>query len=822
MVSKGQEERKLEQAEASTRLLWQALKNPSNSGFEFERNVPMLPEYPTLDRKIMSISRNYRLSQIGGHKIRKRRSMKSYANSKAIVDDQSWRLSFADDQQYRHLFGHLKGPGNYFTLKKALTTWEKVISRSDSPRSCFGFGSSSQVVKLLSSYINGCAKAHRNNHILPNLAQCKEVLVDKTTDAVDNSIEFEQIPAIELISDDNEEEGDHITFYTSENDDQDVRHETEASNWGQNKARGKYLDDVFGERKLFTKNAIPQALQDIIFNSDSDEEEDNDIFEEEPPEEPKVREPLKKILYQSTASVKHVDDLNEEGRVSDLDSNKPKFKSQTKVKGGIFLYQSEELKIGASTLSHHLDQDTCQGDYGEIDYFVDDEREYLRYSDKVGTSAPCADEQNEVPVESTKSPEIEKTSNCPDPLFCFDLPSQDTSSTSDSESSSDSNLSFTIEVGEENGDNDTNNEKKPLNIEAENGAIHHHSMGNESTMRNKNLVPENRMISCRPIRTAREDDCESKPLTNGFSVRNNEKTVPLGLFSEQAISSKPSQHLQPSKNDDVVRCDKDFIDSQESTSIASESPFISKHKIRNRGAFVLSETQSVNSSKALALDSLALADTPDHASQTMSKEFLSDTPVAPKGKYSTGQNSWTKKSKEAADDLTDTPNSSGYKTSRNNVQKERIEKRLLAKATKEKNKSYLGCRFLDLEANDDSINSESDEESIEGLSQDSFINDSSQLGYTQGFSPSQGHLDLHNWQQIDADQFREDSFSTPIFNRRQRQTFSQNLPSSEKGIGKMHFIRSVIDHHRQGGDVNDIEKEYQSLLKNPSDSQKSK
>ena len=38
----------------------------------------------------------------------------------------------------------------------------------------------------------------------------------------------------------------------------------------------------------------------------------------------------------------------------------------------------------------------------------------------------------------------------------------------------------------------------------------------------------------------------------------------------------------------------------------------------------------------------------------------------------------------------------------------------------------------------------------------------------------------------------------------------------EPALGKMHFIRSVIEHHRKGGDSNDLEREYLSFLKSGS------
>jgi hypothetical protein len=93
------------------------------------------------------------------------------------------------------------------------------------------------------------------------------------------------------------------------------------------------------------------------------------------------------------------------------------------------------------------------------------------------------------------------------------------------------------------------------------------------------------------------------------------------------------------------------------------------------------------------------------------------------------------------------------------------------------------------------------------LFSDSFINDSSQLGYTQD------DLDCANADAVVEDCEREASFlhrqifhqremenqlKTPIFNRRMKNsaTESQDSQHSQKGLGNMNFIRSVLDYHR--------------------------
>ena len=90
---------------------------------------------------------------------------------------------------------------------------------------------------------------------------------------------------------------------------------------------------------------------------------------------------------------------------------------------------------------------------------------------------------------------------------------------------------------------------------------------------------------------------------------------------------------------------------------------------------------------------------------------------------------------------------------------------------------------------------------------DSFINDSSQLGYTQD------NLDCVNADSVVEDCEHEESFlhrqiyhqremesqmKTPVLNRRMRNATgeSQESEHSQKGLGNMNFIRSVLDYHR--------------------------
>jgi superfamily II DNA/RNA helicase len=151
LVSKGQEERKLKQAEESTKMLWQALKNPAR--FQFKKNIPMLPEHPTLLRKNMDITTKYRMSQIGGHDLRKPSSKKSrFLTYDCLDEDVTWRLSSTQDQDRRKLFGRFEG--GCFNIRESMKSWRRSIPTSlsclnDRPKRSIGHGRSSHVLRMV-------------------------------------------------------------------------------------------------------------------------------------------------------------------------------------------------------------------------------------------------------------------------------------------------------------------------------------------------------------------------------------------------------------------------------------------------------------------------------------------------------------------------------------------------------------------------------------------------------------------------------------------------------------------------------------------------
>ena len=232
-----------------------------------------------------------------------------------------------------------------------------------------------------------------------------------------------------------------------------------------------------------------------------------------------------------------------------------------------------------------------------------------------------------------------------------------------------------------------------------------------------------------------------------------------------------------------------------------------------------------------------LTDTPIKSSvpqklERMSLESLIDTPLKP-------CHTSSQRPRKSFDSLTDTPHQRDTKRKRlRPAQNDDSTMASLEDASPEKlpKKDRLRqrfedkyrCKFLDCEAaNDDS--EDPDEEAAllreiedEETGHDSFINDTSQLGYSQddldranadddveicGEADDNIHRQFNHQHEID------NQWKTPVFNRRLQEPTSQieHTQSSQKGLGRMNFIRSVLEHHRAGGDADQLEDAYHKL-----------
>ena len=161
-------------------------------------------------------------------------------------------------------------------------------------------------------------------------------------------------------------------------------------------------------------------------------------------------------------------------------------------------------------------------------------------------------------------------------------------------------------------------------------------------------------------------------------------------------------------------------------------------------------------------------------------------------------------------------------------------RRIVKKNQKPKKRHY--SYFLEEEASissDEDIDGDEDEdEDVADIEEEenvhsSFINDSSQLGYApdalDDLGPENEEDGVHR--AVDHEWEVQNEFKTPALNRRMAKhrrkkhvsssshgfSDASTVPGSEEGVGNMHFIRSVIDHHRQGGTAQQIEHLYEQM-----------
>ena len=253
------------------------------------------------------------------------------------------------------------------------------------------------------------------------------------------------------------------------------------------------------------------------------------------------------------------------------------------------------------------------------------------------------------------------------------------------------------------------------------------------------------------------------------------------------------------------------------TPILHKSRNLSNHKKKSQKKIIFSQ---VMSTPCKSVGECGLIDTPDKS-------------ATPSGTLLQGQ--------PEADALVDTPlqrkrdgSTSERRVFQNKKKRAKKSESVLLRR-KYRQSQYT---FLDIEAKatsgDETMHSEDEEYDFKNQSQDSFINDTSQLGYTQdaldlvedykdsrqGEDAKGLNLDDKAFHRaIDSKWNQADLFSTPILRRKNikvdgsTQISQFSIPSSDRGLGKMHFIRSVLEHHKAGGDDEEIEKEYHSILK---------
>ena len=161
---------------------------------------------------------------------------------------------------------------------------------------------------------------------------------------------------------------------------------------------------------------------------------------------------------------------------------------------------------------------------------------------------------------------------------------------------------------------------------------------------------------------------------------------------------------------------------------------------------------------------------------------------------------------------------------------------------KKRRRKLVMQKFIDYEAEDSDMEDDGDLEELqiqaieaeENELAGDFINDTSQLGFSpddlDNLTLEQSPVNIDGTatthRVLDMEREKALQFATPVLNRRMIQNrdtdegsddgsgplYSSTAPDSTHGLGNMNFVRSVLEHHRQGGGTDEIEAFYQEFV----------
>ncbi len=791
LITKGAEERKLQQSERSTKTLFRALRPGGYNKFPFKKNEPLLPEHPVLTRQNMGIEKEYQMSQIGGHDKRAASKKKLKYHAQDFDQDDTWKLSPTQEIDRRKLFGSFNCKER-FTIKSSIKFWQKSINNRS--KLSHGYGYSCRVLRKLqltfpTQKIEKAPVVGGGN--IRTASEQKELINSPRN-----------LPENITVNSISEDESVQNCYFPSDSDNEDnvVSTETFSSNGSNGKKLLNRLDAIFGTKKQrIVENKLPDVFQAIIFDDPTDIDYADSTKSSEcfysiyrRDEEALPCRDNRALSQSNKGGVETImtgqDDVemdgcqgnegNEEYFVLEKDNDERKKLSTSesmelesqmgtcisspaghnnseshtakkvdeetadqKIDRGSTIFgenQNKQTNAGDSPrngIELKEGNSNTKGRATDISQNVDSEKETISIENNIREKDDLLEVSN---IEVSPKRDLEPSEEPPLPSFCFDLPSEKSSTSSSEDSDSDSGesrISFTIRLG---GEGSTLNDGSVTNPPS-----------NEHP--GDNLLQEDYNTQPSPAKTINVNEQQKvEEIMNKSSLHN--------------LTKSQESHETPLQLNQRKRKKLTIID-----------------EMQDDISHDLTPTPNKTSRKSFALENLT--DTPDQKTASSIQSLASPL-----------------------NDLTDTPSSVKRK------KEAKMDKLVRGKRRKMGNAC---CKYLELEAIDDldaggsAIESEEDDDMRP--SQDSFINDSSQLGYSQSQYSSLEEEIGTSHRQVDTLNRQEDIFSTPILKTRHQQTQS-SLPSSEKVIGKMPFIRSVMEHCKRGGDPNDIERGYNDLL----------
>jgi len=837
LVSRGKEEQRLQKSEADTRQLWNALKNPR--AFTLAKDTPLLPVHPILTRKDMNVARSYRLSQIGGHGQRSVRRKNS-----EIMDLGTWKLSTEEENTRFENFGRCSLSRSI--VKESIKAWQNCVpSRRQELCNAYGFGLSCSVLRNLEISIiadgkeynmdrSSFEKAKTLHNSLSKVPhhEYRFTTVESHTSSQDSDIEgtTEFHPDNSQLMLDEESSKNYRSGHPLESS---TGEDTQTNdNRGSNRHpdeqpyhRVKQLDVEFDPSLNCVERRFSAREINIIWG-----ETDERCHVEAPRNTGVCRwfmltddDRMKEVLYpmvpkgnivcspKSTVSKSPLQN-EDENVVPSLDlsfdqKNKDIYDQSIDSLGGNGELIQPNTSCNIICNADRSDQTKTLEDVNDAQVFMEAKNPCMLESKEES----C--EMNEEPNSSTKNSYFDDVTSSP---FKF---KQERST--DEESS----VYFDLATPESSSSSDESENFEAIEIVS--GA-----QINRSNERVTFDLTETRNLGEEVILS--QELNHVAPSQDDRQLSNNEVEKQLSL-TDALSGSYQSNVSQLNFNNTVNEMKESIAHGQRLNHATPVVEMAVKNKLHrtNTPNFSQDDSPIFNKSKSrkTTVDpfltqfspsppSTNYPNVPKALSKRKSTSGLYDTPDS---------NHIDKRTVQCLEDTPqETPSVSSKQVNFTipSEERQRSKKQKVDKLVNRRKRGNAPCKYLDIEAEVEGDDSEDDDEAECGLSHDSFINDTSQLGYTQDNLDIIDHdLDLSQnsavnaasvtiHRQVDMMKERENAFATPTLRRNNNRMNTQSsLPSSEKRLGQMHFIRSVIEHHRQGGDADELERGYHEILK---------
>lgn len=866
------EKEKLDKSNADAKRLWNALKK-GEKHFTMHKNIPLLPSRPTMEKRNMNIIREYRMSQVGGHSHQKGKGQKKEP-PRIQIDSNAWKLSFKENHTRLQNFGECNMNPSF--RKSALKSWQRNVLTGN--RISRGTGRSCSILNKLEATVMKDRKMNEKSRTMNEKIQKSRAINARIKDIVPSKQRYEKRNLLGKFRDcfESPDGSEEVQKDKSEDDVEilllsptgkcDVA--KESKNHDYDYGEDEFANVVFGSQESIecvvlespTKHCttgFEDTLSSIFGVVTTDEDSGYRL-------QAKASEIIFGLQDEGNGSGVHLDTNTtspEFCNESDLGHGSPQFvediqnsnddetlnngenndaeistKEEETMNTSIAVLHCNEspkaiesIHSRASTQSPNGGQVNLQSEHLNVPAPLNSTKEsfMIQEGTNMDDNASCSESSRSLNFEINMSSSDEES-------ICFDLNIQDSSSSSS-------------EDEESCKGHEENSPKTDLNAKMD--QLEDFSSPQKECLVDKNpeqkkslslnigddknsSMKEATNFSCSTAKLC--DAINSSPAIKDKDVPDKGHHEPKDANDVPALNnpSKCSNENNPQIQSTVFRTENHA----QETSDVDETPIVNRRRLASKKTNVSFSSSQEETPllprfrKPATTSALAgeLTDTPMTAENKM-ENATSQLEDTPESKANPSKRVMTRKRKGDTYeiDLTNTPaseqkdllQSSAPSDPKVQVGTKRNRVEALAKRHK---KSNTISKFLDIECAASDSDSEEDEDD-NGLSQDSFINDSSQLGFTQDDldrlvcsdsvqkSSDEGGASLYR--QVDMMHVHEDAFATPLLKRRNPEHTQMSIPSSDRNLGKMSFIRSVIEHHREGGDADELEQGYHEIMK---------